>query len=102
MHKHLSNRLGICYQDSRFIEQPAIIQHTIVRHIIDPVSLRFTCRVFVDASKVPKQEMRVLTRCQFTGFFATRVRSLVVVSVAFSPSKTRLVCHGVHVYVPAA
>lgn len=63
VHKHLTNRLGIRHQDTRLIEQPAIMQHAIIRHVINPISLRFTRRILEDASVVTKQEMRVLIRC---------------------------------------
>jgi hypothetical protein len=48
LHQHLTQRLRIRHQDPWLIEQPAIIQHTIIRHIIDPISLWLTSRILKD------------------------------------------------------
>jgi hypothetical protein len=40
LHQHLSDRFRVRHEDTWFVEEEAVVENTIIRHSIDPVSLR--------------------------------------------------------------
>jgi len=62
LHQHLTQRLGACHQHPAFIEKPAIIQHAVVGHVVDPVPLRLARWVAEDAWEVTEEGVAALGR----------------------------------------
>lgn len=60
LNQHLTQRLGTGHEHTTLIEKPAIVQHAIIRHIVDPITLRLSRRVTEDARKVAQDGVGVL------------------------------------------
>src|SRR5690242_473273 len=62
LNQHLSQCLGTRHQNPALIEQPTVVQHAVIGHIIDPVPLRLSRRISKDAWEMPENRVAILHR----------------------------------------
>ena len=62
LYQHLTQCLGARHQHPALIEKPTVIQHAVIRNVVNPVALRLARWIAEDAREVAEERMATLWR----------------------------------------